>query len=655
MRTERAFVAAFTLLLTFSALLLYHCVMQADGEITVMEWIAASFYAVLAAWLSFSLSLATLGFAVLLRDRIARWRTKRLVNSRPLDASKRTAVLIPIYNESPTNVFAGAEAMYRSLAATGQASLFDFFVLSDTTDVPTWLAEEAFWERLANQISDEFPDSQCRVHYRHRGKNVARKAGNIAEFCTKWGSHYDYMIILDADSLVEGDTMVEMVRRMDADDRLGIYQVPPVPIGRQSLFARIQQFSSDVYGPIFNAGFSRFAGSDANYFGHNAILRVEPFIRHCDLPHLGGAAPLGGEILSHDFVEAALMLRAGYKVEIADHLGGSYEECPTTIADFAKRDQRWCQGNLQHARLIASEGFHPFSRLHFLTGVLSYCSSPLWMLFLAGTLLTAIGAETNVKDWPAYGLILFAATMFALLLPKIMAVIISMMGPQRAKRRGGVVFTLLSAIVETVASVLISPVMALHHTRFVLSNLAGFNVRWTAQQRDDCGVSWRQAAADNWPATRLALFVTLALYAVAPQLLIWFSPILLGLWLAIPVAVLMGSSRVGLALARWNLLSTQFETQPPAIKRLCDEVLDTIQQDRELANQLSPSFETALRDPQWIERHARLLFETETSVPADEKAKRAAQAIKVFGSIDDIPPSVQFQMLADRDLVLSLQ
>ncbi|WP_161604305.1 glucans biosynthesis glucosyltransferase MdoH [Roseiconus nitratireducens] len=655
MRAERVFVFAVTLTVSVAALMMYQCVLRADSLVSPMEWVSAVLFAILAVWLSFSLAIAILGFVSLFRDRITIQKQERLPNIAPPDPNKRTSVLVPIYNESTSDVFAGVEAMYRSLAATGMSDRFDFFVLSDSREISIWLAEEAAWKKLVARLRREFPESRCGVHYRHRSNNVARKAGNISEFCRKWGSHYDYMIVLDADSLVEGETMLAMVRRMDRDDRLGIYQVPPVPIGRDSLLARIQQFSSDVYGPIFTAGFSRFSGPDANYFGHNAILRMAPFIKHCELPRLPGEAPLGGEILSHDFVEAALMSRAGYKVEIADSLGGSYEECPTTLGDFAKRDQRWCQGNLQHAFLLISEGFRPLSRLHFLTGVLSYCASPIWILFLATTLVIAFGTEAIGQPWPDYGLALFVATMVVLATPKLLALAICCLDRPAMRQRGGFFAVLTGAVTETLISILMSPIMALHHTRFVGSNLAGFSVSWDAQQRGEHGITWRQAFAESRPALWVAAGLTLLLSIGAPHLLPWFAPILLGLWFAPALTVLMGSAAVGRRLRRWNVLRTQFETSPPAIQRLRDEIFDRMNHDSAVQPETALTFESVIRSHDWIDFHAGLLQSTETSSPADDQARRIANSIRLIGPIEDIPPTIQFQLLSDHELLLSIR
>ncbi len=261
--------------------------------------------------------------------------------------------------------------MRRTLLDLDDPAGFEFFILSDTRDSEIAAEEERLWS-LA--IDAEMKRSQFFTV--DEPKNVGRKAGNLEDFCQRWGAHYKYMVVLDADSLMDASTLQSMVQRMEADSKLGILQVPPRPINRNTWFARLQQFAASVYGPIFTEGLDAWADGQSNYWGHNAIIRVAPFAQHCGLPLLPGKAPLGGEILSHDFVEAALMLRSGWRVQLASDLDGSYEECPTNLLDYAIRDQRWCQGNLQHARLIVSEGFHPTSRFHMAMGVLAYLASP---------------------------------------------------------------------------------------------------------------------------------------------------------------------------------------------------------------------------------------------------------------------------------------
>jgi membrane glycosyltransferase len=639
-------IGLWTFVATVGASAFYTAVVAGGSGLNWVELISIAPFAVLFGWIAFSFGLATLGWLSV--DKSAPVQPLATDDETPLS---KTAVLMPVYNESPERVFAGVAAMIASLKAAGDTTTFDFFVLSDTTNHEVWLQEEHAW----SQLQQSYPDA--RIFYRHRPKNTSRKAGNIADFCERWGRGYAYMIVLDADSLVEGRTMIELTRRMDADDRLGILQVPPVPIGRHSLFARIQQFSAAAYGRIFVNGFAAWAGSDGNYWGHNAILRVQPFLDHCDLPLLPGKAPLGGEILSHDFVEAALMLRNGWKVELATDLGGSYEECPPTLADYAIRDQRWCQGNMQHARLIISEGYHPLSRFHFSSGVMAYAASPMWIAFtllcITGTMIDRSYRPVESSVSPVGGaMVLFIVSMAMLLLPKIFSLISISRDESLRSQFGGAVKLWASGLTEIVLSIALSPIMALFHSRFVLMSVIGKSVKWSAQQRDELGVSWGEATRQFWPFTLVGCIAWYAIVMFAPSLTIWFAPMLVGLIISIPLAVAMGSIRLGKTFARLSLLIIPEETRPPEI---------AITQARLLAgNQLEllierPSlFETVILDPAFHLLHTHIQSQTGSDTPLTLHQSKAIEAAFAAGGAEGIPVEVRSALLGDLKTLQAL-
>ncbi|MFD1379655.1 glucans biosynthesis glucosyltransferase MdoH [Fodinicurvata halophila] len=286
--------------------------LRADG-VQLTDGLVLALFALLLFWVAFSFWIGLGGVAALMLGRGTR-------GLRPADSShpltSRTAILIPVYNEDPNPVFANLAAMYEGLAASPQGRQFDFYVLSDTTEPRIWVAEEAAWYMARRLLK-----GGGRIHYRKRLSNRGRKAGNIEDFCRRWGAHYDYMVVLDADSLMSPATLLQMVRRMDANPRAGLMQVPPILINRQSLFARIQQFSSAIATPILAHGLAVFGRSEGNFWGHNAIIRVRAFMESCGLPELDGRKPFGGTVMSHDFVEAALLRRAGWQVWMLPDLG----------------------------------------------------------------------------------------------------------------------------------------------------------------------------------------------------------------------------------------------------------------------------------------------------------------------------------------------
>ena len=283
----------------------------------------------------------------------------------------------PIYNEEIARVYEGLRATFESLEKTGQLERFDFFILSDSTDPDKWVDEERHWFKLVRDL-----DALGRIYYRRRANNEAKKSGNVRDFLNSWGRRYRYFVVFDADSVMRGETVVDLVKLMEAHPETGLIQTVPALVEAESLFGRMQQFANRLYAPVFIAGLDYWAQGFGNYWGHNAIIRTEAFMQCCDLPQLPGRKPFGGQILSHDFVEAALLLKEHWQVWFACDLEGSYEEGPQTMIDNATRDRRWCQGNLQHTMVILARGLRGVSRIHLAMGIMGYLASPLWLLFL---------------------------------------------------------------------------------------------------------------------------------------------------------------------------------------------------------------------------------------------------------------------------------
>ena len=323
---------------------------------------------------------------------------------------------MPIYNEDVTRVFEGLRAIYDSLLETRQPENYDFFILSDSDDTNKWIEEETAWLELCRQLN-----AFGRIFYRKRRKPINRKSGNVSDFCRRWGKRYRYMVVLDADSLMSGALITSMVRIMEKNPGIGILQTFPKQIASDTLLGRVMQFAQGLYGPPFMAGLDYWQGGEANFWGHNAIVRLAPFIENCALPPLPGKEPFGGHIMSHEFVEAALMRKAGYAVRLLPAHHGSYEEGPPTLIDMLKRDRRWCQGNMQHFWLLFAKGWHPMSRLNFFHGILSYASSLLWFLFLVfSTFLAATHPGHERPQAILAEQILLGLTVALIFLPKVL-------------------------------------------------------------------------------------------------------------------------------------------------------------------------------------------------------------------------------------------
>jgi membrane glycosyltransferase len=537
------------------------------------QWAILLLFLVTFAWIAVSFWTAAAGFVlrVLRLDPLSLRRLSGSVADSGLARlpTRCTAIVVPIYNEDPARVVNGVEATCQSLLATGQGAAFDLFLLSDSNDRAVISAEE----ETVRGLQARMPGT-VRTHYRRRPANIGRKAGNIADFCQRWGSRYEYMLVLDADSVMEGATLVELVRLMEANPRTGLIQTMPLPVRQQSLFGRFQQFANAVHGPMLASGLSFWQGDAGNYWGHNAIIRIRPFMDHCDLPLLPGNPPLGGEILSHDFVEAALLRRGGWDVWLLTHLGGSYEELPANLIDYAKRDRRWAQGNLQHLRLLAAPGLHGVSRLHLLFGAVAYLASLFWLLMLAAGTGAAIAASSALEG-NGHGLVipeslrmpiahaLLGVTLVLLLLPKMLGV--GLAAFSRAAAFGGVRRLVSSGAIETVFSVLIAPLMMAFHSLFVGAVVLGRNVNWAAQPREGRVVAWAEA----W--RRTGIFVAAAgswagLVAwLAPGFFWWLVPVLGSLLLAPALVHWSSSKRAGAWMRRRGLLLDPLEVAPSPV------------------------------------------------------------------------------------------
>lgn len=646
-RQTRALILALTLCTAGYGAWLY-CRELTHSHVGWWAWVLVPLFTVLFTWVVQSFWIATLGFVRLLRSRPAPLRLV-LESEDPVPLISRTAILMPVYNESPHRVFAGIRAMYEAVQATGEGSAFDFFVLSDTTDPDVWLAEEMAWARL-NQVLD----GASRVYYRHRPKNTGRKAGNIADFCRRWGALYTYMIVLDADSVMSAETMREMVARMEQDDAIGILQVPPVPVNRSSLFARCQQFAAQVYGPTFLEGFAAWAGTDGNYWGHNAVIRVDAFARCCGLPKLPGSEPLGGEILSHDFVEAALMRRAGYKVCLAHDLAGSYEECPPTLLDFAQRDQRWCQGNMQHLRVLVSDGLHPVSRLHLGMGVMSYLSSPLWLIFLVVSFLSVAlpaggedAAETADQSRSLLGCGggLFLVTMALLLLPKFWSYLLLLRNWRRMALHGGAMQLAASILLETAVSILVAPIMMAFHSRFVVYTFCGRRVRWDAQERTEQGLPFRAALGAHWQQTLAGLAAAVATWWFAPEMFAWLTPIFAGLVFAVPLSMTLSSTAMGRRAAACGLLRIPEEAVVTQVLERHRHLL-SLPALKDLADQRG-MFHRVLADPAFLALHRSNLEATGAVSTISPQVVRAIEKQLLTGGTRRISPEHRKAILSD--------
>ncbi len=618
-----------------------------------LEVVMLVLFCILFAWVSGGFWTAIAGFVLQLlgADRFAISRTAPA--DAPLGDAGRTAIVMPIRNENVLRVFAGLRATYDSLVRTGEIGRFDFFVLSDSNDPDVRVAELAAWRSMCLAVGFEH------VFYRWRRHHIKRKSGNIADFCRRWGRNYRYMVVLDADSVMSGECLTRLVRLMEANPGAGIIQTAPRAAGRASMYARVQQFANRVYGPLFTAGLHFWQLGESHYWGHNAVIRVQPFMRYCGLRRLPGRGSLSGEILSHDFVEAALMRRAGWAVWIAYDLGGSYEEMPPNLIDELKRDRRWCLGNLMNFRLFMMKGLHVAHRAVFMSGVMAYVSALLWFAFLMlSTVLLAVHTLSAPQyflrpyqlfplwpEWhPEWALSLFGATAALLFLPKILAMLVVTV--RGAGRFGGARRLAFSVLGEMLLSALLAPIRMLFHSRFVVLAFLGLKLHWKSPPRQDAETTWREAVRRHGPQTLLGVLWAGGVYWLNPSSLWWLLPVAGALIVSIPVSVYTSRVSLGRHLRRAGLFVIPEELHPPIEIR---SAVMTI--DREAA---TPGFAEAVVDPALNALICATSAPRARAAPALSAERRALVRTALIAGPSGLSDQQKMRLIDDSDALAEL-
>lgn len=536
------------------------------GGVGILDWIGLVLFALLFVWVAQSFVSALAGFALIVHGYRRPGRLG-VIDAGPLPPlATRTALLVPTYNEDPERLMAGVQAIYESVEATRQPEAFDFFILSDTNKPDIRDLELAAFLALRERVG-----GHGRLFYRHRKDNTERKAGNIADWVRRFGGAYPHMLILDADSLMTGKAVVRLAMAMERNPRVALIQTLPVVVNGSTVFARMQQFAGRVYGPVLAYGNAWWHGTEGNYWGHNAIIRTAAFATHAGLPKLPGRKPFGGSVLSHDFVEAALMRRGGWALHLVPGLGGSYEEGPPSLTDMLVRDRRWCQGNLQHAGVLPAKGLHWISRWHLMTGIGHYATAPLWgMLMVIGLFMTMANSGTvpagwQVPDETGRFLWVFMLTMLLLLGPKLLGFVLTLVDPWARRSCGGAVRLTLGLLLETLLTTLMAPVTMYVQSRGVAEVLAGRDSGWESQRRDDgtlplSGLLQRYGGVTAW-----GLAGAVCSYAISPALALWMLPVLLGMVLSMPIVALTSAPDAGRWLRDVGVFRTPEETLPPPV------------------------------------------------------------------------------------------
>ncbi|MEL6685535.1 MAG: glucans biosynthesis glucosyltransferase MdoH [Pseudomonadota bacterium] len=417
----------------------------------------------------------------------------------------KTAVLVTLCGEEAAPLAAYLNSFVRDLDGVGLGHDATVFVLSDTSAASQVAAEEA---ALVDLIA------KGRVTYRRRAVNTGKKPGNIADWLATHGDDFAYMVVKDADSRMTADSVKQLIWQLEDRPGTGLLQGAISLVPGRTRFGRHQRISSRLLGRAFGRGFAAWSGKAGNYWGHNAIMRVAAFRSAAHLPRLSGPAPFGGDLLSHDFVEAAWMRRAGWDIELAPDLRGSAEDAPQSLQEFFRRDRRWCQGNLQHLRILTRPGLHPVSRMHLITGAFSYLSAPIWLLLLV---LLSLGA-VSVSNYASIALV-----ALVLLVPKLCA-LVDLLPRARTMWRRRVILRAWAS--EFTLSTLIGPLISLRHATSVGAILMGQDCGWKS------GLKARLTMPAGWPEATVGLAILALALANPVTSAVWLMPVIVPLILA---------------------------------------------------------------------------------------------------------------------------
>jgi membrane glycosyltransferase len=545
---------------TMAGLLWLAALALSPGGIGILDMVLLALFAITLPWYVIGFWNAAIGFLIMrfARDPVAavtpaaRWVSA----NEPITAS--TAILLCIRNEPPERAALHIDTIMAGLAASGMADRFHMYVLSDT-DAPEIAATE---EKLFRALRDA-RHGRVALTYRRRPANIGYKAGNIRDFCERWGLLHDFALILDADSAMTVELLLRTVRIMQRDPQLGILQTLVIGMPSTSAFGRLFQFGMRLAMRSYTIGSAWWQADCGPYWGHNAIVRLAPFTSCCQLPVLESGALVKGHVLSHDQIEAVLMRKAGYEVRILAEEGSSFEQNPPTLLEFVRRDLRWCQGNMQYWHFLALPGLAAVSRYQLALGLLMFMGSPAWIgVLLIGAAGAALAPQAFIR--PDIGLLLLVIVLALWFAPNLatMADVLS----RRLLRHsfGGGRRFVAGFLGNSVFVLLLAPIMWASHTLFFVRLLLGRTMEWKAQTRQDHRVLWKTAARRFWPHTLIGIAPVLALAASNPAAIPFAMLIGAGPLLSIPLAVFTASPRLGRAMTAVGLCRLPEESDPPS-------------------------------------------------------------------------------------------
>lgn len=565
----------------------------APGGYGWLDWGILGMFAVVAPWLSIGVCNALVGVWLTLLSKIpwqpqvledgviAPYTTAAMVNARgpadaetqipmPMQGQTKTALLFCIRNETPARLVRNLDLMIASLVAQGAQERFHLYVLSDTTE-GSWAAHEALaFEAVADRWRD-----QVALTYRRRTSNTGFKAGNIEDFCQQWGSEHEFAVVLDADSLMTAKAVDKLVNIMVANPQVGILQGLVVGLPSGNAFTRLFQFGMRLGMRSYTLGSAWWQGDCGPYWGHNAVIRLAPFMAYCQLPVWQDRRGQLVHVLSHDQLEAVMMRRGGYEVRVYPFEDESFEENPPNLLDFIQRDLRWCAGNLQYVSFLTMPGLKLTSRIQLFLAILMFFAGPAWLVG-SGLLIALISQATHLPDvldmayaWPTLAII-----WFLIMMPKLGSAVIVLLQSGQRQAFGGSVRFVFGLLFEMLFSTIISPIMWVSQSLFMTSTLLGKRTGWASQNRDDATIGWMTATKAFWPHTLIGFLMAWPLVVTHPAALLPLALFIGGLWLAIPFAVLTAKPSLGQLMQRRGWLATPDEVSPSIFMKELTRVVD---------------------------------------------------------------------------------
>jgi membrane glycosyltransferase len=570
--TRRRFTLAGLALYTYATLVVMLGTLLASGGMALVEFLFFVCVAVVLPpyVLNFWHSWIGLWVRLTARDPVAAVMPYAAAGEGTGPLKTSTAIAMTLRNEDPARALARMKAIRASVEKTGHGRHFTWYLLSDTNQPAIAAMEEtmvAEWRAMV--------DDADRIVYRRRAENRGFKAGNIRDFMDRFGDRHDFLLPLDADSLMAGDLIVRLVRILEAEPRIGIVQTLFSGLPTISPFGRIFQYGVVAATRPVIRGFLWYYGDAATFWGHNALLRIAPFAAHGDLPEIPGKPPVGGPILSHDLVESWLLRGAGHEILVLPNTTGSWEDAPPNLSEYLRREARWAQGTAQYWWLFGLEGITAFAKFQMWTVVVFFAGMLLWTLALALSPLVAIAAVSDPGFNTGLALTLWLIFLLFILSPRITGVIELIATRGAVRRLGGIGRVLAGSVIETVFHFMLTAISNLRVSVLLVGLPFGRMVTWSGQNRDAHRIGWDEALRDHWKPMLFGVLIASGLFMVSPWLLLAAFPVLAGHLFAIPFAVVTADPELGVWLKARSLVAVPEEYDLPPEVAAIQPVLPT--------------------------------------------------------------------------------